>query len=116
MEDDPLCQADYVELRDGDSESSPLVGRFCGSNGPMIRYGTTNKFWVKFHTDGKVQKRGFEATWTKVKQTERFHSEGSENKESQPLPSPSRKFMSKSWTGSAVVPSLSCALTLLVYR
>lgn len=91
LEDYAFCQADYLEIRDGDSESSPLLGRFCGSNGPMIQYGTTNKLWVKFHTDGKIQKTGFEATWTKMKQTHMFPSEKVVDEESKPYPSPSSK-------------------------
>ena len=28
------CPFDYVEIRNGNSESSPLIGKFCGSNRP----------------------------------------------------------------------------------
>ena len=41
--------ADYVELRDGDSEESPLMGSFCGdrSNVPAVMQTTQNHLRIR---------------------------------------------------------------------
>ena len=61
------CASEYVELRDGESDDSPLLGRYCES-APMVVFGSTNKMWMRYHSDGTGRK-GFEATWTTMKQT-----------------------------------------------
>ena len=64
--DDENCASEYVELRDGGSESSTLLGRYCES-APMVVIGSKNKMWVRYHSDGTGSK-GFEATWTTMAQ------------------------------------------------
>lgn len=61
------CASEYVELRDGGSDDSPLLGRYCES-APMVVFGSTNKMWVRYYSVGTGRK-GFEATWTTMKQT-----------------------------------------------
>lgn len=58
------CRFDFVEVRDGDSQYSPLLGRYCGNTAPLMMKGSSDKLWLRFHTNGFVTGRGFEATWT----------------------------------------------------
>ena len=39
--------ADYLEIRDGDSEESPLMGRFCGTSIPQYIASTQNHLWIR---------------------------------------------------------------------
>uniref|UniRef100_A0A4W5NC55 Metalloendopeptidase n=1 Tax=Hucho hucho TaxID=62062 RepID=A0A4W5NC55_9TELE len=59
------CAYDYLEVRDGNSESSPLLGRFCGHDKPEDIKTSSNQLWMKFVSDGSVNKAGFAATFFK---------------------------------------------------
>ncbi|CAG5867410.1 unnamed protein product [Menidia menidia] len=59
------CAYDYVEVRDGGSESSPLLGRFCGYEKPESIKSNSNHLWLKFVSDGSVNKAGFAASFFK---------------------------------------------------
>uniref|UniRef100_A0A8C2FPT7 Metalloendopeptidase n=1 Tax=Cyprinus carpio TaxID=7962 RepID=A0A8C2FPT7_CYPCA len=59
------CAYDYLELRDGDSENSPLLGRFCGYEKPDDIKSSSNQLWMKFVSDGFVTKAGFAANFFK---------------------------------------------------
>ncbi|XP_033761795.1 cubilin-like [Pecten maximus] len=58
-----LCAFDYVEVRDGGSETSPLLGHFCGAEIPDPISTTQNLMWVKFVTDSSIQNLGFAASY-----------------------------------------------------
>ena len=47
------CAYDYLEVRDGDSESSDLIGKFCGYDTPNDIKSTNNNLWIKFVSDGE---------------------------------------------------------------
>ena len=59
------CRWDYVELRDGGSLGSNLLGRYCGASLPSpARYVSSgNQLFVKIRSDASVNGRGFTATW-----------------------------------------------------
>lgn len=59
------CAYDYVEVRDGSSESDPLIGRFCGSQNPQDISSSSNQLWMKFASDGSVNRGGFSASFFK---------------------------------------------------
>uniref|UniRef100_H2LYN2 Metalloendopeptidase n=1 Tax=Oryzias latipes TaxID=8090 RepID=H2LYN2_ORYLA len=59
------CAYDYVEVRDGGSGSDPLLGRFCGYDKPGDLKSSSNKLWLKFVSDGSVNKAGFAASFFK---------------------------------------------------
>lgn len=59
------CAYDYLEVRDGNSESSPLLGRFCGYDKPDDIKSSSNQLWMKFVSDGSVNKAGFAANFFK---------------------------------------------------
>lgn len=87
------CASEYVELRDGESEDSPLLGRYCES-APMVVFGSTNKVWMRYYSVGTGRK-GFEATWTTMKQTMKIEkpnsSEVGDAKKTESLPYPPSK-------------------------
>lgn len=64
------CAYDYLEARDGDSESSPLLGRFCGYDKPDSLKSSSNRLWLKFASDGSVNKAGFAASFLKGQRRE----------------------------------------------
>lgn len=59
------CAYDYLEVRDGANENSPLIGRFCGYDKPEDIKSTSNTLWMKFVSDGTVNKAGFAANFFK---------------------------------------------------
>ncbi|KAL3876182.1 hypothetical protein ACJMK2_034053 [Sinanodonta woodiana] len=65
IENHDNCVYDYLEVRDGHEESSPLIGKFCGYKIPDDIKCTGNKLYVKFVSDGSVQKAGFAASFVK---------------------------------------------------
>lgn len=54
------CNKEYVEIRDGGTEYSPLIGRYCKS-APTTQYSTDNMVFIKFFTDTDEPKNGFKA-------------------------------------------------------
>ncbi|XP_073197659.1 tolloid-like protein 1 isoform X1 [Lepidochelys kempii] len=59
------CAYDYLEVRDGTSENSRLIGHFCGYDKPEDIRSTSNTLWMKFVSDGTVNKAGFAANFFK---------------------------------------------------
>ncbi|XP_065086137.1 protein tolkin-like [Ochlerotatus camptorhynchus] len=62
VENHDSCAYDYVEIRDGDSPESREIGIFCGYKLPPDMRSSGNTMYVKFVSDGSVQKAGFLAT------------------------------------------------------
>ena len=56
---------DYLEVRDGPNESSPLIGNYCGYKIPEDIKSTGQHLYVMFVSDGSVRKAGFSATFVK---------------------------------------------------
>ncbi|XP_049534973.1 tolloid-like protein 2 isoform X2 [Anopheles darlingi] len=65
VENHDNCIYDYVEVRDGGMSDSRLIGVFCGYKIPPDMKSSSNKLFVKFVSDGSVQKAGFSATFMK---------------------------------------------------
>nr|XP_020470999.1 cubilin [Monopterus albus] len=59
----PPCSFDFVEIRDGGYETSPLIGKFCGSQRPPVLVSHSNRLWVKFRSDTVITQHGFVAHW-----------------------------------------------------
>ncbi|XP_068094350.1 cubilin [Hyperolius riggenbachi] len=57
------CTSDYVEIRNGGYEVSPLLGRFCREWPPLV-ISHSNKLWVKFRSDSSATNTGFSAHWS----------------------------------------------------
>lgn len=56
----PTCEKEFVELREGSTSSSQLIGTFCGT-APTTKYSKSNVLFVKFFTDVAEPKGGFKA-------------------------------------------------------
>ncbi|XP_061782742.1 bone morphogenetic protein 1-like isoform X2 [Nerophis lumbriciformis] len=65
LESHDSCAYDYVEVRDGDSDLGPLLGRLCGHDKPGNIKSSSNRLWLKFVSDGSVNKGGFSASFFK---------------------------------------------------
>ncbi|PIN97776.1 hypothetical protein AB205_0180870 [Aquarana catesbeiana] len=75
------CAYDYLEIRDGNTEFSPLIGRFCGYDKPDDLKSSSNQLWVKFVSDGSINKAGFSIHFFKeVDECSRPHKGGCEQR------------------------------------
>ncbi|XP_054747410.1 dorsal-ventral patterning protein tolloid [Anastrepha obliqua] len=59
------CLYDYLEIRDGNSSDSQLIGVYCGNTLPSTIKTNSNQMYVKFVSDGTLQKIGFSAIFLK---------------------------------------------------
>ncbi|KAM4631429.1 inactive serine protease PAMR1 [Polymixia lowei] len=66
LEADYNCRYDYVEVRDGDSLSSPVIGRFCGDQLPPPVKSSTNMLHILFSSDGYNNFDGFVLTFQEI--------------------------------------------------
>ncbi|RZC35073.1 CUB, FXa inhibition and/or EGF CA domain containing protein, partial [Asbolus verrucosus] len=62
LENQTNCLYDYVEIRDGLTPESNLIGVYCGSSAPSEIVSNTNTLLVKFVSDATTQRSGFFAT------------------------------------------------------
>ncbi|CAH8630358.1 unnamed protein product [Schistosoma guineensis] len=65
LEKHDTCVYDYLEVRDGLKDTSPLLKKLCGSHLPTPIKSTNNVMYVKFVSDSSVEKQGFTATFQK---------------------------------------------------
>ena len=47
IEDHSSCRWDYLEIRNGGSEDSPLLGKLCGNEIPAPIHSTQGSIWIK---------------------------------------------------------------------
>ncbi|XP_076296135.1 cubilin [Lasioglossum baleicum] len=66
LESSIACRFDYIEIYDGPSSESPLLGRFCGSTLPPTLKSNSNVLLVVFKSDMTFQKEGFTLSYTVV--------------------------------------------------
>ena len=55
------CPYDYLEIRDGNSPSSPLITKSCGSLNSLYIYTSSRFLFVRFHSNGYTRMPGFDA-------------------------------------------------------
>lgn len=65
IENHDNCVYDYLEVRDGHSANSPLIGKYCGHKIPEDIRSNSNFLFVKFVSDSSVNKAGFSASFIK---------------------------------------------------
>ncbi|GMR59052.1 hypothetical protein PMAYCL1PPCAC_29247, partial [Pristionchus mayeri] len=53
---------DYLEVRDGSTFSSPLIGRYCGVDAPSTIFSTSSYLHISFTTQSNTASKGFNAT------------------------------------------------------
>lgn len=64
-----------MEVRDGGAESGSLLGRFCGYEKPAEVNSSSNQLWLKFVSDGSINKAGFAANFFKGRKSNSRSSE-----------------------------------------
>ena len=68
LEDCSDCACDYIELRDGPDESSPVIAKKCGNSLPGGEFVSTGEqMTVIFRSDGRDNFIGFDATFDELK-------------------------------------------------
>ena len=50
---------DSLTLYDGDSNSAPMIGKYCGNSIPNNQISSTNSVLIHFESDGFVNSPGF---------------------------------------------------------
>ncbi|XP_017863563.1 PREDICTED: cubilin homolog [Drosophila arizonae] len=60
------CADDYLEIRNGDQSTSPLIGLYCGNRIPPRIPSFGNALWVRFRSDSIVEEAGFRITWQQM--------------------------------------------------
>ncbi|XP_012136673.2 cubilin [Megachile rotundata] len=58
------CEREYVEIRDGGTESSKVLGKFCKDVAPSSITSTGNMMYVHYYTDIPEPANGFEAVFS----------------------------------------------------
>ncbi|XP_055842375.1 cubilin homolog isoform X2 [Episyrphus balteatus] len=68
FEDSVDCRFDWLQIHDGQTVASQLIGRFCGSTAPLGGHiiTTTNSIYLWFKSDNSTAKAGFELFWTSI--------------------------------------------------
>ena len=66
------CPNDYLEIRDGNTSSSPLITRLCGSLPYMYMYGSGRFLFIRFRSDGSIRMPGFQAICTARSNSKRY--------------------------------------------
>ncbi|ELW49304.1 Tolloid-like protein 2 [Tupaia chinensis] len=80
------CAYDYLEIRDGPTGDDALIGHFCGYEKPEDVKSSSNRLWLKFVSDGSINKAGFAANFFKGRQLGTWDVGGVENRPGSPLP------------------------------
>lgn len=55
------CEREYVEIRDGGTDSSKLLGRFCKDVAPSSMVTTGNMMYIHFYSELQEPRNGFKA-------------------------------------------------------
>lgn len=66
LENSGACLYDFVDVRDGSSEFSSLINRFCASIIIAPIRSSNNSLFIKFKSDSNVSETGFRASWRRV--------------------------------------------------
>ena len=59
LEFEASCGYDYVEIRNGGTNGSTFVGKYCGETVPEVILSSGNQLYIKMSTDNTVVKPGF---------------------------------------------------------
>jgi len=57
------CDYDYIDIFDGPNTSATLIDRYCNDNVPTVISSTGGSVTIVFHSDGGLEKAGFEMGW-----------------------------------------------------
>ncbi|XP_064476221.1 cubilin-like [Ornithodoros turicata] len=62
---DDCCDCEFLEVFDGRSRASPLIGKYCGMKVPSAITSTSKALFLHYHNNGKISK-GFLAKYVEV--------------------------------------------------
>lgn len=57
------CKDEYVEVRDGHSRTSPLIGKYCGRKKPPAIWSSGSRMWIRYSSGQTATRQGFKATY-----------------------------------------------------
>uniref|UniRef100_A0A1Y1LNZ2 Cubilin n=1 Tax=Photinus pyralis TaxID=7054 RepID=A0A1Y1LNZ2_PHOPY len=63
MESSTSCSYDYLEIRNGATSSSPVIGKYCGNQILRQIPSHTNNLYLHFHSDIADSRKGFQIIW-----------------------------------------------------
>ena len=66
LENSGSCNYDFVEVRQGSTRFSQIIGKFCSSTIISPFNSTGNSLFIRLVTDGTVNEKGFRATWRRI--------------------------------------------------
>ncbi|XP_074049030.1 cubilin [Macrotis lagotis] len=58
------CRNDFLEVRNGSDESSPLLGKYCGAQLPNPIFSKNHLLYLRFKSDAINSGHGYEILWT----------------------------------------------------
>jgi M6 family metalloprotease-like protein len=95
LEPSDICEYDYLNIYNGPSTSSPLIGTYCGNNTPGTVESTdpSGALTFRFHADGAVTGTGWEALITCNGISEVQNTSNDNTFEIYPNPSPDKIFV-----------------------
>ncbi|XP_068906568.1 cubilin-like isoform X2 [Tenebrio molitor] len=64
LESYSVCRYDWVEIRNGGTSVSPLLGRYCGNTIPKMIPSHANKVYIRFRSDMTRAEKGFKISWS----------------------------------------------------
>lgn len=64
LENSASCSFDFLQVNDGDSASSYMIGKYCGTAAPAELFSSHNSLYFWFRSDHSVSRRGFTVAWT----------------------------------------------------
>ncbi|XP_067041555.1 tolloid-like protein 1 [Acropora muricata] len=60
------CKDEYLEVRDGHSRTSPLIGKYCGRRKPPSIWSSGSRMWIRYSSGQTATRQGFKATYRAV--------------------------------------------------
>lgn len=57
------CKDEYLEVRDGHSRTSPLIGKYCGRRKPPSIWSSGSRMWIRYSSGQTATRQGFKATY-----------------------------------------------------
>ena len=69
LESNSRCRYDSVQLHNGPSDLSPLIGKYCGAIKPPVASSDGRSMYVRFRSDGSGSYKGFRASFAAVPST-----------------------------------------------
>ncbi|KAH0809453.1 hypothetical protein GEV33_013339 [Tenebrio molitor] len=64
LESYSVCRYDWVEIRNGGTSVSPLLGKYCGTTIPKMIPSHANKVYIRFRSDMTRAEKGFKISWS----------------------------------------------------